>query len=186
MPYKGNNAFIISGKTNSGKTGLLKDAIPLIAGAGFKCGGILAEGIFEAGMKKGFNLVNISTGEKMLLCSDKFRANCENLGRFYFNPEAIQYGLNILQPSNLAGCNVIVIDEIGPLEISGYGWAPALKSFSLLNNALFIISVRESLATQVVDIFNFNPLALFSSGVHAAEDLASEVKKFFYCRSLEN
>lgn len=179
MPLNKNNAFIISGKINSGKTGLIKKALPVITGEEIKCGGIFSEGVFDGGIKKGFNLVDAASGEKMLLCTDVFNKSWENLGRFYFNPDALLYGLNILSPKNLCKYDVIVIDEIGPLELSGGGWAPALEKLIFFSDILFLITIREGLAEKAASQFNFNPLAEFITGRHTAGDLAARVIKHF-------
>lgn len=179
MPPSKNNAFIITGKINSGKTGLIKESLPLIIQSGIKCGGIISEGIFDGKMKKGFNLVNAASGEKMLLCTDLFNKDWNNLGRFYFNPATIQYGLNVLSPEILYKYDVVVIDEIGPLELSGRGWAPALERLAVYKDKLFLVAVREGLTQQVIEKFNFHPLAEFIAGRHTAGTLAARVMEHF-------
>jgi len=125
------------------------------------------------GTRTGFNLEEIGSSREIELCSDKESHNRFKLGRFYFNQEALAFGNEILNPDNLSDKQLIVIDEIGPLEIKGLGWSEAIEK----STRIFLIPqlwvVRKSLVHKIIRKWNTGNVYIFD----ITEDGIKEVEK---------
>jgi len=47
-------------------------------------------------------------------------------GRFFFWRQGLAFGLKALAPERLKEVDLVIVDEVGPLELRGGGWAKAL------------------------------------------------------------
>ena len=109
---------IITGEIHQGKTTFAQKIISDLLKQKIRIAGFLSIGIDEDGTRTGFNLYDIGSSRQIELCSDKKDDKRLKLGRFYFNQEALALGNEILNPDNLSDKQLIVIDEIGPLELN--------------------------------------------------------------------
>ncbi len=81
--------------------------------------------------------------------------------RFFFSQKAVDFGNSVLKEA--AGkAEVIVVDEVGPLELSGRGFAPGLRRCRK-TRAFLILTVRPHLIASVkhwLNLENVEVLAL--------------------------
>jgi len=152
--------FIITGEKHAGKTTFLAGLVSSLKKEGIKTGGFIAPGKFENNRRSEFNIQNLKTGEQRLLCSIHLQ-NGEEAGPFRFNHEGQQFGKDALLPENLLDCSFVVIDEIGPLEIKGLGWAASIDK--LMDHAEFqnIWVVRKSLVEEVIKKWKLHDVNVF-------------------------
>lgn len=102
-------------------------------------------------------LYSISTKEKKLLEMDIIgddENNIVKVGKYIFNKKVFQWGQKILASDLIENPELIVIDEIGPLELSGNGLAPT--AFQIINSALagnqkILVVVRDKLLKEFID-----------------------------------
>lgn len=140
--------FILTGERQSGKTTFLKELIRIIRSKGINPGGFISEGIHEGENRTGFNLIDISTGSETELCSTVERPGMIRQGRFWFSREALHKGEEIIRQAVSSRSGIIVIDEVGPLEISGKGWYDAIENATATSDAVHIWTVRKSLINK--------------------------------------
>ena len=61
----------------------------------------------------------------------------------------------------LGGCRALVIDEVGPLELRGAGWAPALRyALEHVERTALLLGVRESCIDEVRAVFGLSRVRL--------------------------
>ena len=146
---------LVSGAVNSGKTSVLVDILREEVLSGSHVMGILALPIIEAGLKTGFQVLDVATGEKRILATRRpERIAGETLievGGYHFLEENFNFALYILSSSN--GPGVVFIDEAGPLELSGGGYADKIKDIISGDADKVYISVRSSCLERFIDIF---------------------------------
>lgn len=148
------SVVILTGERQSGKTTFLREVIRLLRKKGLKPEGFISEGIHEGDTRTGFNLTDISTGLKTELCSTMGRAGMIRQGRFWFSAEAIQTGNDIIRKAMKPGTDIIVADEVGPLEISGKGWYDAIEEATAWSSAMQIWTVRQGLVHKAARRWN--------------------------------
>lgn len=67
--------------------------------------------------------------------------------RFFFSQQALDFGNSVLKEA-AEKAKVIVVDEVGPLELSGHGFAPGLR-VCRESQAFLILTVRPHLLSSV-------------------------------------
>ncbi|MFO8128836.1 MAG: nucleoside-triphosphatase [Bacteroidales bacterium] len=145
---------ILEGGIDAGKTSYLKKYIRMARSKGIKVAGILSEKKYTGGAHMGYMIQNVGTGERRQLCTTGKHEGWPAVGRYYFNPEAFEAGIKWISGS-AKQAGLIIIDEIGPLELKGRGWAPVLNRIEALGGKWLLV-VREGLVTEVVNRFNLH------------------------------
>lgn len=166
-----NNIFFISGKQGHGKTMFLETLIKKFIENNFIPAGFSAPGFWYDNVRSRFDLKNISTGEKMLLCSIDKSKGFVKYGRFYFNPYTIMLGEELINAGVRDNADILVIDEIGKFELNGKVWDSIFKKMILSGipmlavvRDVFIEKVKEKYGINNVEIFYsyYNPDLVFS------------------------
>jgi len=144
--------FIITGDPQQGKTTFVMKLTEKLHHSGYTTGGFVAPGEFCNNRRHSFKLTDLKTGETKPLCT-RGAEGIERTGPFTFFEEGQQFGRHLLRPENLKDCDFAVIDEIGPFELQGKGWAGSVISLLDGNFAKQIWVVRRSLVQQVIQKF---------------------------------
>lgn len=69
------------------------------------------------------------------------------VGRFFFDPEVLAWGAEVL--ARRVPCDLLVVDEVGPLELGGGGWAVGLDVLRSGDFRLGLAVVRPELLAEV-------------------------------------
>ncbi|MCX6551181.1 MAG: hypothetical protein NTY02_09295, partial [Acidobacteria bacterium] len=141
---------LLSGSTGSGKTTLTQAAIGRLRQAGVRVGGILAPGLLESGRRTGFDIVNLATGEHTVLAREQQNVAGRHArwSRFAFAPEGLALGHRALG-DGIGEADVVIVDEVGPFELSGGGWADALDTLTRTFRGALLLVVRDSVVDAV-------------------------------------
>jgi len=77
--------------------------------------------------KVGFEAVDVGSGERWPLAHTDQKTGGPRVGPYNFDPAALARALKVLERAISAGCDLFMMDEIGPLELEqGKGFAPIL------------------------------------------------------------
>jgi len=166
-----NKIFIISGETRSGKTTFLKEIVKRLKtqNPDMKIGGIIAHGMDKGGERFGFNIENIANGQKAFLCSQEPIDNGLKIGRFYFDPKGFQFGETAIL-KNLNDLDLLVIDEIGYLELQGKGWFPAIEQAMQKDDLNMIFVVRKRILERILQLWqhtNMQVIDVENGNIHS-------------------
>jgi nucleoside-triphosphatase THEP1 len=148
---KKSDVVIITGEIGSGKTTLISGISSRFSDSGVKTGGIIAAAVYENERKTGYKIHDVATGQKMLLSQINDADGMARVGRYFFIPEAIDFGRNALSVEKNRNAQVVLIDEIGAWELQGQGWASSLNELIINCNMPLIITVRRSFLDLVTD-----------------------------------
>ncbi len=148
-----NFVYIITGEQGEGKTTMLKSVVSLLRKADIKVGGFIAEGTWKDGVRDGFSLVRIGNHITFPLCQTEPKKGYIHLRRFWFNPEAIETGEEIIRSSLTEKADVVVLDEVGIFELEGKVWHRAFTHLLKTNEIHILISVRDKIKDSVVQTF---------------------------------
>ena len=147
----GIKVFVITDETRSGKTTFLKAILTHLQQKNKKIQGIIAHGIDKNGVRQGFDIENIKTGQKERLCDRTQESGDKHFGRFYFKQAGLSFGEEALSlaPDNLP--EYLIIDEIGPMELKGSGWYSAIEKTLKQNRITMIWVVRKKLLEKLIN-----------------------------------
>ena len=170
--------FLITGNIQGGKTNYLTELIELLRMRSLSVGGFLAPGSFESGERFGFRLKNIVSGVELAMASTKKTATWIKYRRFWFNPDAFILGREWICESLKANHDVIVIDEVGPMEQEGSGWFETLEFLKNSSVPVQLWSVREKLTGEVMEHWSISSdhlIHIDTEKVHKAANLIIRV-----------
>jgi len=146
--------FIIAGKIGQGKTTCLRNIIEILLSDSVRVGGIYSPRIVENDITIGYDIVDIAenTSEKYLrISSDK---SLNKIGKYSIFPQGLAMGYNALTVARNINCRVVILDEIGALELENKGWANNLTGLLSAQNNHIILSVRDSFVEKVIQKWN--------------------------------
>jgi len=141
--------FILTGNQGSGKTTFIKNLLELI-GDSYTTGGILSFGTWENNKRSSFYLKDLMTGKSELLCDTNNSANSIPFRHFFFKPTGFNFGRLAIENALHTGTNILVVDEIGPLEMEGKGWASSVNKILHSSCKVIILTIRRSLVKDII------------------------------------
>jgi nucleoside-triphosphatase THEP1 len=146
--------IILSGDIGSGKTTFLKGFF----GRGPKSGlrlperdGFLSLRVMEKGRVTGYDLFDLKNSTLHPLLRRSKAAAERMVGDYRVLPEGMAAGETILRRARPSG--LLVVDEVGPLELDGRGFWPALSEILRDRTRRVLIVVRVSLVGRFSPLF---------------------------------
>ena len=121
---------------------------------GIAVAGIACPGMWEKGRRSGFALLELDTGNKMPLAR---RVDGLRPVPFLFDARGLEKGDLALSEKRCKNAGVVVIDEVGKIELAGGGWAGALERLLALDGPVLLWVVRTRLVDQVKSRFGVQP-----------------------------
>ena len=143
------NVFILTGSTQSGKTTRLEAAINDWKLQGLTIAGFIAPGSMQENERSEINIRDLETGKTYHLSSKQAREGWEEFRRFYFNPVTIDTGNQLIKEAVTKNADIVILDEIGPMELKGKCWYPSLEILKDYRGQKQVWVVREKLVSEV-------------------------------------
>jgi nucleoside-triphosphatase THEP1 len=133
--------LVLTGPVHSGKTTFLKGAAALWDLAGFSVGGFLNETRLAGGKVHGYDLFDLRDRASVPFLRTEGGPGRQRVGGFSLVPGGLERAEGILARDIEA--DILVVDEVGPLELTGRGIWPALSA-ALSAGAMCLCVVRTS------------------------------------------
>jgi len=151
--------YILTGPVHCGKTTSLKEVVRGLKGTSLTVGGFLTESIVENQENVGYDLLDLRENKSLPYIRRTGEDDWQKIGPFYFIPESLAKAREII----LRDCNtdVLVIDEIGPLELSGKGLWPALKKVLFQHSVKLLLVVRANILDKFLKMMDNTEVLLF-------------------------
>lgn len=153
--------FIISGKVGEGKTRMLEQLISRLKDNNISFGGVLAPRIMENGQTTAYDLLDLSGYMTCPFLRLNDGNSTETIGRYAISKEGIQFGNDALSVAKNIENKLVVIDEIGKLELADKGWASALSTLLASSDNHLLLSVRDSFLEEVIEKWQLKPVEIF-------------------------
>jgi nucleoside-triphosphatase THEP1 len=133
--------LVLTGPVHSGKTTFLKGAAAFWDLAGFSIGGFLNETCLAGGKVQGYDLFDLRDRVSVPFLRTAGGPGWQRVGGFSLVPGGLERAEDILARDIEA--DILVVDEVGPLELAGRGIWPALSA-ALSAGARCLCVVRTS------------------------------------------
>ena len=169
--------LLLSGSQGTGKTNLVKRILDSDKFKAFSFSGFYTDGKWVDDERDAYHILDLKSRKSELLCERKAPISKIKAGPFNFRLPGIEFGQNILADCLVKSSSVVVIDEIGHLELDDQGWSEGVKAL-VAQNRRMIWTVRPSLLDQVVAKW---PVHYFLVEVGNSDDkaLEDEILNFF-------
>ena len=165
---------ILTGDTGSGKTTMARAVVERLRDKGIRVGGILAPGLLEGSRRAGFDIIDLGSGQSAALARENPSVDGAHArwSRFAFSPDGLALGQRALGPVAYAN-DVVVVDEVGPFELAGGGWASALDRLAGDYTGVVLLVVRASIVDAVRARWGSADTVIWDAGGTSAEEIAS-------------
>ena len=170
--------IILTGNVQEGKTGFLVRLIKELKKDGIKMGGFIARGIHENDQRIGYDLESIADGSSMIFIRNKVTAGWFRHGKYHFNPAGEAFGNKILQNLPEQGLDLVIIDEIGPIEVKGLGWAGEVGKMVEKKWPLQLWVVRRQLLKRVSRQWKIGNILLIDVSTDTVDEARVHILKF--------
>mgnify|MGYP000583811703 CR=1 FL=1 len=139
----------VVGRSGTGKTPLLSRCVARISGRGWPVYGFLQPALTEGGEKTGFAVRDVGTGREAVLARRVGPERGQHGTPYVFFPEGFALARAALAAGPRGG--ILVVDELGPVELRGGGHWPAVRrALARRAPAVVLVGVRRQLLSVLL------------------------------------
>jgi nucleoside-triphosphatase THEP1 len=160
--------IIITGAIGIGKTTVCEKVINIVRSSGYSCGGILT----HKARHESLIVLDIQTGDKAILASADNTFEGPRTPRYSFNPEAIKFGIRAIDGA--IDSDILIIDELGHLELDGEGFAKSLELVKTGRAKNSILVIRKELLSAFLAQLGDNP-SIFETTISTRDQLPRKI-----------
>lgn len=148
--------FFIVGKSGIGKSVYANTLMHELIKNGVTVGGFIVNKKSE--LKKSLYLISLNEEIDFI---DKENRNWIPYRSYFFNPNGFIKGEHVLL-NDIEHKDVIIIDEVGPMELSELGWHDILKKMIETRNNIYVWVVKQKLIHQIQMKFGFKIISFIN------------------------
>lgn len=153
---------IIHGTKNQGKTTIIKQIISDLLKQQQKISGFYSEKITQNHQVIGYHIVSIPKHTIFPFLSIYGNKTQQKIGPFYINKTGLKQGLLLLEQAKNSSVEVIIIDEVGQLELQDNGWARGIELLLPQFKGNLILSVRTKFVNAIIAKWHLKNVTLVS------------------------
>ena len=171
-PASSVRVVVVAGRPGSGKTPTMAAAADELVRRGVSVAGFLQPAIVEDGRKVGFRLRDVVSGDSAELARRVAQGSGMHGTSFVFNEAGFELGRRALAGAT-AGV-ILVVDEIGPVELRGGGHWPGLRR-ALATPGLggALVAVRRALVPSLLDALDATDAVIVDLESDSVDDAAA-------------
>lgn len=148
----GTSVTLITAGRGEGKTTFLQQYAARALANGRSVGGIASLAVLANERRIGYDLIDLRSGKHCALARVVAqRETSATVGMYRFENAALAEGNAAVISAVRGGSDLIAIDEVGPLELRGGGWAPGLRVAlaECSQTQELVVVVRRSLVAEL-------------------------------------
>ena len=163
-----------------GKTSIILKIVNSIIGAGYEVGGMVSREAKERGIRAGFELEDLRTGRKGWLAHKEI-CRGPRIGKYFVNMKDLDnIGVGAIQNSLMnPKIKLIVIDEIGPMELFSNNFVNAVRKAINSDKPLLGSIHRKSRHSLLDEIRTMDKTSIitinFENRDHIHNDISSKI-----------
>lgn len=150
--------IILSGPVHGGKTTLIQKSLSRWASRGLRFGGFLSIAVPNDRGKTEYDFLDLKDGRRLPFLRRGGEADGEQIGSFCFVPRTLETARSLIASADPA--EVLIVDEVGPLELAGGGLWPALREVVTRSSFRALLVVRENILEEVIEALPGTPVPL--------------------------
>ena len=141
--------LVITGDPGIGKTTAVIHVARTLKDKGINVGGIVSRELRFNNMRVGFEFMDLITNDTNVLAS--ITGNGPKIGKYFVSLEGCRFGTERLNRA-IKSCDVIVCDEIGPMELKSIEFINSAKNLLEIDKKIIVV-VHQMLRHPLVDQF---------------------------------
>ncbi len=145
-------AILLIGSSGSGKTKTAYKYYGYAKEKRMHVGGIVCPGTFVNGQRFAFTVLDLLTGKQVAL-AERDMESAFQAGPFGFHAEGLAFGNQAIENAIQQHVELLILDEVGPYECQGNGWAYALKKVVAASIPQLLITIRPKVVDLVCSLF---------------------------------
>jgi nucleoside-triphosphatase THEP1 len=142
--------FILTGAIHSGKTSFVEKIVRELKEEKVQIRGFLSKVVMRGNEIVGYDLSDLEDDCPIPSIRKKGREEWQRIGSYFFVPDALDRAKSLILKSQKTG--LLVVDEIGPLELEGQGFWPALKQVIIKPSLNLLLVVRRNMLEDVLKL----------------------------------
>lgn len=151
--------FILSGPVHSGKTTFLKRIVYELKKEKIEMEGLLSETVPENQEVVGYNLFDIKKEESIPFIRKEGERDWQRVGSFFFIPQGLARAKEIIFRGKEDV--LLIVDEVGPLELRGEGLWPALMEVIFEPSKRSILVIRANILEDFLALLDKSEVKVF-------------------------
>ncbi|MEM4035423.1 MAG: nucleoside-triphosphatase [Fervidicoccaceae archaeon] len=172
------SGILITGPPRSGKTSLVIEATSLAKSLGLRVIGFFAPEVREGSSRIGFNIETVSGDAVPLARKSPAQPWGIRFGSYYVNPGA-KVVFEELRRALEAGCDLLVIDEIGPMELLVPGARELFREVLSRRNLNLLGVIHRRLSSYDRELYKLAlAYKIYDTALHPRELVASELSSW--------
>jgi nucleoside-triphosphatase THEP1 len=172
MAAKPIELILWTGAKHSGKTTAAAELVRRLRAEGFCVAGLLAPAVYQGDELTGFDAIDLRSGKRTVLVNRAIGTGGHR--RFEFTEGGLSFGKAALNISAARSADIVMVDEFGPLELSGGGWREEVDRLLCAGDSVVMLVVRDELAEKVGRLYSDYPARRIGA---ARSDAAAEVMR---------
>lgn len=173
---RNHKVFIVTGTVGQGKTTCIEKIARAMREKDISCSGIYTPRVMDDETIISYDIVDITSNTRECFLRQTGKVNQAKIGRYYISEQGLQHGINSLKTSLKSNSSLIIIDEVGKLELDGGGWSDCISDILNVGNSYLLLAVRDKFVESIVQKWNLNYLTfdLSQHDYHFLSNVISE------------
>jgi nucleoside-triphosphatase THEP1 len=168
---------ILTGGVGSGKSAFLGRLLKILQTRSLSLDGFVGERVFENDRLSGYDLVAVRDGKRFPFLRRRGRGGIEEIGPWSSDPAGSAAAAKIIAGAHPDA--LLVVDELGPLELAGGGHWPALAAVLDRPQRRFLFVIRDTCLNDFMRLFAGHSVKIHSvcatmDGREIAEEIAAD------------
>jgi len=140
---------LVTGPSGIGKTSILRRTLKELKNRGYAIGGMTCREVREGGVRVGFEIMDISTGQRGWLAHVN-QPTGPKIGKYHVNLTDIDViGAGSILDA-LQNADIVTVDEIGPMELLSTAFSNALLK-AVESSKPLLGTIHYKLSNSVID-----------------------------------
>ncbi|MBP7508821.1 MAG: DUF2478 domain-containing protein [Prolixibacteraceae bacterium] len=168
--------IVITGDISEGKTLFTIELIERLKENGHNAGGIYTKRNIENGETTGYDLISIKTGDRKEFLRSGRKEDTEGIGKYTINEETLKWAREIISKEKNEKVKILIIDEVGKLEINSGGWRNNIIDLLLSKDQILIITVRRDYLKEVIDYFGIKDYSVYEPNEYSFDLIIKDIQ----------
>jgi nucleoside-triphosphatase THEP1 len=169
--------FILTGEQGGGKTTCLQGLLVNFRERNMAVGGIISPRIIENNETTAYDIIDVATHEResfLRLADIDAQAT---IGKYRMITQGWEFGCKSLNSANNLNNKIVLIDEVGKLELNNLGWAQSIQELLHTSGNHLLLVVRKPFVESVIQKWNLNPCFVYDISEFECQAIDNQIVK---------